>query len=77
MWNTLVFTLPCSQKVTSSSLHQVHVDEEKIEGADQEEVDIEEVEMVWLDPVGENLGKGKSKAKNDKKLCIESGNCCL
>ena len=44
--------------MTSSSLHQVHVDEEKIKGADQEEVDIEEVEMVWLNSVRENLSKG-------------------
>ena len=73
----MVFTLPCSQKMTSSSLHQVHVDEEKIEGADQEEVDVEEVEMVWLDSVGENLSKGQSKTKDDKELCIESRNCSL
>ena len=59
MWDApLVFAFSCSQKVTSSGLHQIHVDEEKIEGADQEEVDVEEVEMVLLDSVGENLSKG-------------------
>ena len=54
-------------------LHQVHVDEEKIEGAEEEEIDIEEVEVVLLDPVGEHLGKGESEPKDDQKLCIEGG----
>ena len=73
----MVVTLPSCEYVASFCLHQVHVDKEKIEGADQKEVDVEEVEMVLLDSVGENLGKGESEAKNDKKLCIESGYGCL
>lgn len=54
-------------------MHQVHVDEEKIEGAEEEEVDIEEVEVVLLDPVGEHLGEGQGEPKDDEKLCIEGG----
>ena len=54
-------------------MHQVHVDEEKIEGAEEEEVDIEEVEVVLLDSVGEHLGEGQGEPKDDEKLCIEGG----
>ena len=54
-------------------MHQVHVDEEKIEGAEEEEVDIEEVEVVLLDPVGEHLGEGQGEPKDDEKLCVEGG----
>ena len=54
-------------------MHQVHVDEEKVEGAEEEEVDIEEVEVVLLDPVGEHLGEGQGEPKDDEKLCIEGG----
>ena len=54
-------------------MHQIHVDEEKIEGAEEEEVDIEEVEVVLLDPVGEHLGEGQGEPKDDEKLCIEGG----
>ena len=54
-------------------MHQVHVDEEKIEGAEEEEIDIEEVEVVLLDPVGEHLGKGESEPKDNEKLCVEGG----
>ena len=54
-------------------MHQVHVDEEKVEGAEEEEVDIEEVEVVLLDPVREHLGEGESEPKDDEKLCIEGG----
>ena len=54
-------------------MHQVHVDKEKIEGAEEEEVDIEEVEVVLLDPVGEHLGEGQGEPKDDEKLCIEGG----
>ena len=54
-------------------LHQVHVDEEKIEGAEEEEIDIEEVEVVLLDSVGEHLGEGQGEPKDDEKLCIEGG----
>ena len=54
-------------------MHQVHVDEEKIEGAEEEEIDIEEVEVVLLDPVGEHLGEGQGEPKDDEKLCIEGG----
>ena len=54
-------------------MHQVHVDEEKIEGAEEEEVDIEEVEVVLLDPVREHLGEGQGEPKDDEKLCIEGG----
>ena len=58
-------------------MHQVHVDEEKIEGAEEEEVDIEEVEVVLLDPVGEHLGEGQGEPKDDEKLCVEGGDCGL
>ena len=58
-------------------MHQVHVDEEKIEGAEEEEVDIEEVEVVLLDPVGEHLGKGESEPKDDEELCVEGGDRSL
>ena len=54
-------------------MHQVHVDEEKVEGAEEEEVDIEEVEVVLLDSVGEHLGEGQGEPKDDEKLCIEGG----
>ena len=54
-------------------MHQVHVDEEKIEGAKEEEIDIEEVEVVLLDPVGEHLGEGQGEPKDDEKLCVEGG----
>ena len=54
-------------------MHQVHVDEEKIEGAEEEEIDIEEVEVVLLDPVREHLGEGQGEPKDDEKLCIEGG----
>ena len=54
-------------------MHQIHVDEEKIEGAEEEEIDIEEVEVVLLDPVGEHLGEGQGEPKDDEKLCIEGG----
>ena len=54
-------------------MHQVHVDEEKIEGAEEEEIDIEEVEVVLLDSVGEHLGEGQGEPKDDEKLCIEGG----
>ena len=54
-------------------MHQVHVDEEKIEGAEEEEIDIEEVEVVLLDPVGEHLGEGQGEPKDDEKLCVEGG----
>ena len=54
-------------------MHQVHVDEEKIEGAEEEEIDIEEVEVVLLDAVGEHLGEGQSEPKDDEKLCVEGG----
>ena len=54
-------------------MHQVHVDKEKIEGAEEEEIDIEEVEVVLLDPVGEHLGEGQGEPKDDEKLCIEGG----
>ena len=59
--------------MASFRLHQVHVDEEKIEGAEEEEVDIEEVEVVLLDPVGEHLGEGQGEPKDDEKLCVEGG----
>ena len=54
-------------------MHQVHVDEKKIEGAEEEEVDVEEVEVVLLDSVGEHLGEGQGEPKDDEKLCIEGG----
>ena len=54
-------------------MHQIHVDEEKIEGAEEEEIDIEEVEVVLLDSVGEHLGEGQGEPKDDEKLCIEGG----
>ena len=54
-------------------MHQVHVNEEKIEGAEEEEVDIEEVEVVLLDPVREHLGEGQGEPKDDEKLCVEGG----
>ena len=54
-------------------MHQVHVDEEKIERAEEEEVDIEEVEVVLLDPVGEHLREGQGEPEDDEKLCIEGG----
>ena len=54
-------------------MHQVHVDEEKIEGAEEEEIDIEEVEVVLLDPVGEHLREGQGEPEDDEKLCIEGG----
>ena len=54
-------------------MHQIHVDEEKIEGAEEEEVDVEEVEVVLLDPIGEHLGEGQGEPKDDEKLCIEGG----
>ena len=44
--------------MASFCLHQIHVDKEKIEGAEEEEIDIEEVEVVLLDPVREHLGEG-------------------
>ena len=59
--------------MASFRLHQVHVDKEKIEGAEEEEVDIEEVEVVLLDPVREHLGEGQGEPKDDEKLCIEGG----
>ena len=59
--------------MASFCLHQIHVDKEKIEGAEEEEVDIEEVEVVLLDPVGEHLGEGQGEPKDDEKLCIEGG----
>ena len=59
--------------MASFCLHQIDVDEEKIEGAEEEEVDIEEVEVVLLDPVGEHLGEGQGEPKDDEKLCIEGG----
>ena len=59
--------------MASFRLHQVHVDEEKIEGAEEEEVDIEEVEVVLLDPVREHLGEGQGEPKDDEKLCVEGG----
>ena len=58
-------------------MHQVHVDEEKIEGAEEEEIDIEEVEVVLLDAVGEHLGEGQGEPKDDEELCVEGGDCGL
>ena len=63
--------------MASFCLHQVHVDEEKVEGAEEEEVDIEEVEVVLLDAVREHLSKGESEPKDDEKLCIEGGDGSL
>ena len=59
--------------MASFCLHQVHVDKEKIEGAEEEEIDIEEVEVVLLDSVGEHLGEGQGEPKDDEKLCVEGG----
>ena len=54
-------------------LHQVTVDQQQVKAGGKEQVNIEQVEVVQADVVGEDLGEGQGQAQDDQQLGVERG----